>query len=116
MRILTILMVLAHVIFSFDTSAAEGVSIGGFRVDGRNLGGIVLPNGAYGSIHQRTEINDLRGGIVTNKEDDRYMNEDGSVYISETEPVIDLPVVSPRNRGFASFKAKELLQQNAQNE
>ena len=112
MRILTILIVLAHVIFSFDISSAEGISIGEVRINGKKYGGVALPNGSYGSIHQITKINDLREGMqVTTREGDRYVDEGDSVYIFETEePIIDLPVVAPRNRGFASFKANELMQ------
>ena len=113
MRILVTLMVLALVVlFSIDTAVAEGVSIGGVHVDGKNYGGIYLPNGSYGSIHQRTEINDLRSGmqIVTTRENDRYEDEDDNVCICDAEP-IDIPVVvAPRGRGFASIKAKELMQ------
>lgn len=113
MRILIILLVLAqHVIFSFDASfAAGGVSIGGFRVDGRNYGGVVLPNRSYGPIHQKTEINGLGGPTAQINTNEDHVCED-DINPSKVPIVINDSRIAPVKGGFARTKARELLKQN----
>lgn len=112
MRTLIVVMMTVQLLgfFSCGAVAAEGVSIGTVRVDGRQYGGIHLPNGSYGSIHQETEIN----GLYHTKQHDLWHSErdceDDDVDFSRVPvPIIRTPT-APIRSGFASTKARELLE------